>query len=97
MNEEINPITYAVQRAIDNFSIPVLTRKTVLHYYLTKRKVIAVTDIIPFYEVGYCYDSTNVVDRCVIEEEYLEKHPLEYRKFYTWQEVEATLIERKAA
>lgn len=75
------PVTHleAVANAITNFSETAMLNKPVLRKYLTPSgKIIHITDMITFHEVGYFYEGTTW-NRCVINEKYLQENPTHFQ------------------
>ncbi|WP_026463642.1 hypothetical protein [Adhaeribacter aquaticus] len=82
IHEESNVITQAVDKAIWSFSYRGMKEKPILHFYIhPSGRVYYITDVIPFYEVGYYYDG-KLWERVVIESDYIEKHPEVYVKTF---------------
>lgn len=72
-------LLHAVDNTIYNFSKPVMLNKTTIKKYLTPSgKVIHITDLITFHEVGYFFEGTTW-NRCVIDEEYIKENPTHFQ------------------
>jgi hypothetical protein len=69
----------AVLNAIAEFSQTAMLNKPVLRKYLTPSgKIIHITDMITFYEVGYFFEGTTW-NRCVINEDYIKENPTHFQ------------------
>ena len=65
----------AILNTIANFSQGAMLNKPTLRKYLTPSgKIIHITDMITFHEVGYFYEGTTW-NRCVIDEESIKEKP----------------------
>lgn len=75
------PVTHleAVQNAIANFSEEAMLNKTAIKKYRTPSgKVIHITDLVTFHEVGYFFEGTTW-NRCVIDEAYIKENPTHFQ------------------